>query len=469
MKRIINTGSIRFRFFVFIALLLLVLLLLLNLYPYISARDAVYQEKQSSMSSRGAALASALAVLDRPDEERVAEVLRLLDIQDYDRVIFADGEGRVIYDSRGGGDDEHVQEDLRTALSSKTVFRSSLAGESFSSGYAVPVSAQGVITGAVYLHETDGERGQILHGVQIQIRTVSLIIAAAALTMAVIYSAGTLRRVQELSASMRIVAGGDYSHRMVTSGTDEVAELGNEFNELTERLEDTERQRRRFVSDASHELKTPLASIRLLSDSIVQNEDMDVGTVREFVTDIGNEAERLQRTTEKLLALSRLDDDIQIVPEPVDMRQVTLDALAVLRPLAEERSVTIRTALDDGCVVLATVDDMFHIVFNLMENAIKYNVPNGSVGVFLHIGGESVLFTVEDTGIGIPESETYNIFSRFYRIDKARSREAGGSGLGLSIVHDAVKAHGGSIAVGQNKPQGSRFIVSFPLYSIERT
>ena len=469
MKRIINTGSIRFRFFVFIALLLLVLLLLLNLYPYISARDAVYQEKQSSMSSRGAALASALAVLDRPDEERVAEVLRLLDIQDYDRVIFTDRDGRVIYDSRGGGDDARVREDLSTALSSKTVFRSSLAGESFSSGYAVPVSAQGVITGAVYLHESDGERGQILHGMQVQIRTVSIIIAAAALAMATVYSAGTLRRVQELSASMRIVAGGDYSYRMPTSGTDELAELGNEFNELTERLEDTERQRRRFVSDASHELKTPLASIRLLSDSIVQNEDMDTGTMREFVTDIGNEAERLQRTTEKLLALSRLDDDIQIVPEPVDVRQVTLDALAVLRPLAEERTVTIRTALDDGCVVLATVDDMFHIVFNLMENAIKYNVPNGSVGVFLHIGGESVIFTVEDTGIGIPESETYNIFSRFYRIDKARSREAGGSGLGLSIVHDAVKAHGGSIAVGQNKPQGSRFIVSFPLYSIERT
>ncbi|MCR5576351.1 MAG: HAMP domain-containing histidine kinase [Oscillospiraceae bacterium] len=468
MKRIINTGSIRFRFFVFIALLLLVLLLLLNFYPTISARDAVYQEKQSSMSSRGAALASALAVLDRPDEERVAEVLRLLEIQDYDRVLFTDSEGRTIYDS-GGADDAHVREDVQTALSSKTVFRSSLRGESFSSGYAIPVSAQGVITGAVYLHESDAERGQILHGMQVQIRTVSLIIAAAALVMAAVYSSGTLRRVQELSASMRIVAGGDYSYRMTTSGTDELAELGNEFNELTERLEDTERQRRRFVSDASHELKTPLASIRLLSDSIVQTEGMDSATVREFVTDIGNEAERLQRTTEKLLALSRLDDDIQIVPEPVDVRQVTLDALAVLRPLAEERRVTIRTALDDGCVVLATVDDMFHIVFNLIENAIKYNVPDGSVGVFLHADEETVSFTVEDTGIGIPEDETYNIFARFYRVDKARSREAGGSGLGLSIVHDAVKAHGGSIAVGQNKPQGSRFIVSFPLYSIERT
>ena len=120
-------------------------------------------------------------------------------------------------------------------------------------------------------------------------------------------------------------------------------------------------------------------------------------------------------------------------------------------------------------MVLATVDDMFHIVFNLIENAIKYNVPDGTVNVTLHAAEETVVFTVEDTGVGIPESERFNIFNRFYRVDKARSREAGGSGLGLSIVHDAVRAHGGSIAVGPNQPQGSRFIVSFPCFNIERT
>ena len=107
---------------------------------------------------------------------------------------------------------------------------------------------------------------------------------------------------------MRVVAEGDYSYRHVNRGRDEITELGEEFNQLTERLQTTEEQRRRFVSDASHELKTPLASIRLLADSIVQNENVDAATMREFVTDIGNEAKRLQRTTEKLLTLSRLDD-----------------------------------------------------------------------------------------------------------------------------------------------------------------
>ncbi len=467
-KRFFNPGSIRFRFFAFLVMLLLILLLLLNIYPYVSVRDAVYQEKEKSMESRAATLASALSGLDRPDAESVAEVLRLLEFQGYDRVTVTDSEGRSLYDLGSGAD---ASADVRSALGGKTIFRSSLRGDSFQSSYVMPVSSQGQITGAVYLFEQDVERGQIFRSLQLQIRTVSLVIAAAAMLLALLYSEVVLRKFRELSDSMRIVAEGDYSHRMTSTGRDELAELGAEFNALTERLQDTERQRRRFVSDASHELKTPLASIRLLSDSIVQNENIDPDTVREFVSDIGNEAERLQRTTEKLLDLSRLDDDIQVVPEPVDVKQVALDALVFLRPLAEERKVHMHAVLDDGCVVLATVDDMFHIVFNLMENAVKYNVPEGRVEILLHADEDSdtVVFTVEDTGIGIPEEERFNIFSRFYRVDKARSREAGGSGLGLSIVHDAVKAHGGSIAVGANKPQGSRFIVSFPRTSIERT
>ena len=202
------------------------------------------------------------------------------------------------------------------------------------------------------------------------------------------------------------------------------------------------------MSDASHELKTPLASIRLLADSIVQSENIDMETAREFVTDIGNEAERLQRTTEKLLDLSRLDDGVQVL---------------------EEKQVKIRSELAEGCVVMANTDDMFHIIFNLTENAVKYNVPGGSVRLILKGDEEHIYLTVEDTGIGIPEEDRLNIFSRFYRGDKARSREAGGSGLGLSIVHDAVLAHGGTIAVGQNKPQGSRFIVSFPRPTSEET
>lgn len=461
-KKKFGLYSMRFQFFAFLGALLLILLLLLNIYPYVSARDAVYQEKHRAMESQGGTLSAAIAGLDRPDSESISEVLRLLDMQGYDRLTVYDASGIQVYDHRYGSQREIKGTDIGLALSGKTVFRSALLEEGFSSSYVIPVSSKGVITGALYLHETDPERGKIIDGLQSQTRTISIIITLATLLVAGLYLSVVLHKLQRLSESMRIVAGGDYSHRLVSKGKDELSELCNEFNTLTERLDDTERQRRRFVSDASHELKTPLASIRLLSDSIVQNEGMDVDTVREFVTDIGSEAERLQRTTEKLLDLSRLDDDVHVMPEPVDVKQVAVDVMVLLRPLANERDVRIRCELEDGCVIMATVDDIFHILFNLTENAIKYNVPGGTVLLELRGSEDRVIFTVTDTGIGIPENETYNIFRRFYRIDKARSREAGGSGLGLSIVHDAVKAHGGSISVGQNKPQGSVFAVSFP-------
>ena len=463
-KKIINTGSISFQFFSFIAMLLAVLLVMLNVFPYVSTRDAVYQEKEKAMESQASTLASALTGLEQPDEENVAEVLRLLDMQGFERVTIANVDGYAVYDSDGTGGEE-VEPDLLTALEGKTVFRSVFRDGSFLSSYAIPIASARDITGAVFLRENDAERGQILRELKLQIRVLSIVIALAALVMAALYGTTVLGKLKQLSNAIRIVSGGNYKYRMEVQGKDELAELGREFNALTAYLEDTERQRRRFVADASHELKTPLASIRLLSDSIVQTENMDVETMREFVSDIGNEAERLQHMTEDLLSLSRMDDDIKIVPEPVDVKKSVLDAMALLRPVAAEKQVALHSDLDDGCIVLATKDNMHHIVFNLLENAVKYNFPEGSVTASLHAADGSVQLTVADTGVGIPEDERYNIFGRFYRIDKARSREAGGSGLGLSIVHDAVKAHGGTIQVGANEPHGSVFIVTFPQYT----
>lgn len=462
------TKSIRFRLFAFIALLLLVLLVLLNFYPITASRDMVFEEKRSALTAQVSTVANALSGLEAPDREGIAEVLRFLDLSNLQRTTVYDSKGQMIYDSQKSGSTAASGYDLQRAMDGNIVFRSSFKNSGFLSSVVVPMSKQGIISGAVYLQEYDTDQAQTILAIQSRMRSLTLIISLSALVVAAAFSFFFMKRLNELTNSMRIVAGGDYSYRHSSRGQDEISELGNEFNRLTEQLDSNERQRRRFVSDASHELKTPLASIRLLSDSIVQN-DMDPETIREFVTDIGNEAERLQRTTEKLLDLSRLDDDIQIVPEPVDIKQVSLDAVALLRPIAAENKVRIHCELEDGCVVMATVDDMFHIIFNLVENAIKYNVPDGSVNLSLSSDEGTVRICVSDTGIGIPEEDMLNIFSRFYRVDKARSREAGGSGLGLSIVHDAVQAHGGSIAVGQNKPRGSRFIVSFPRPTSEET
>lgn len=458
--------SIRFRFMAFLAVLLVVLLLLLNTYPVIFSRDAVFQEKRSSMSSQAALLASSLTGLERLSQAAIAEVLTFLDLSGYDRVAVVDENGGLLYDSAGTALD---MGDIRRALEGKTVFRSRFSEAAFLSSLAMPMSDQGELSGAVYLQERDTERAEGIWTVQRHLRTLSLAIGAVALVIAGLFAMLITRRLSALVSSMRAVAGGDYGYRHAIRGRDELSELGEELNQLTEKLESNEAERRRFVAAASHELKTPLASIRLLSDSIVQSEGMDAGTMREFVSDIGGEAKRLQRTTEKLLTLSRLDDELSFAPEPVDMKQAALDTLTLLGPLAREKQVRLRSELEEGCVVMGSRDDMDHILYNLIENAVKYNVPEGGVLVRLEAGEDRVSLLVEDTGIGIPEADRPNIFDRFYRVDKARSREAGGSGLGLSIVHDAVLAHGGSITVGQNKPQGTVFTVQFPRATSEET
>ncbi len=456
--------SIRTQFISFIAALLLILLLLLNTYPLISSRDAIFEEKRSSMTAQASTVASPLSGLERLSGENITEVLRYLDLSGYTRVLVTDREGATLYDSDSAGG---AVEDVQTCLTGKTVFRSSFTEAAFVSSIAMPLSSQGELIGALYLTEHDEERAEIILGFQNRIRAASLGIGGLALVVALVFVFLLLQRIRALVRSMRVVAQGDYSYRHVNRGRDEITELGEEFNQLTERLQTTEEQRRRFVSDASHELKTPLASIRLLADSVVQNENVDAATMREFITDIGNEAKRLQRTTEKLLTLSRLDDGVSEPAGPVDLGKVVLATQTPLIPLTREKDVRLSLKLEEDCRVLATEDDLFHIVFNLEENAIKYNVPGGSVEISLQQDDKQVTLQVSDTGIGIPEADRENIFNRFYRVDKARSREAGGSGLGLSIVHDAVLAHGGSITVGQNSPQGSVFTVTFPRPSSE--
>ena len=464
--------GVQFKFVSVMAVIMLIFFMLINILPLTTSRDLIFSEKETSMTNQASTISSSLSTLSTLSRDRVSEILNLLDVSGYDRILGTDSYGISIYDTAQEGNTVGTEPDIgeiETALTGKTVFSSTFADSAFSSAAAVPIVHSGATQGAVYLHEYDTDHASLLLRLQTQIRMASLFICIAAVLIDVLLSSVLTRNIRNLTTSVQTVAEGDYSHRFKVTGHDEVAILGQEFNDLTQRLEETERQRRQFVSDASHELKTPLASIRLLSDSIVQADNMDEDTMRDFAQDIGNEAQRLQKITEKLLDLSKLDDNIIVEEEPVDLKQVSLDALRMLRPLADKQKVLLKTNLDDGCVIMATVDDVYHIVFNLVENAIKYNVPGGSVTLRVRQNEKSVEFISEDTGIGIPEEDRINIFARFYRVDKARSREAGGSGLGLSIVHDCVERHCGTITVGANKPQGSRFTVTFPRPTEEQT
>ena len=267
-------------------------------------------------------------------------------------------------------------------------------------------------------------------------------------------------------ATIKKVRTGDYEHKLEIGGNDELTALGDAFNDLTERLNTSERKRRQFVSDASHELKTPLASIKLLSDSVLQNE-MDIQTVKEFVSDIGNEADRLNRMSQKLLTLTKIEDDLSDEFEIVHIAPTVNRVIRMLSVIAAERNIEIVTDLSDDHPVLMLEDDLYQIIFNLAENGIKYNAQGGKLMITLGRTGDNSTICLSDTGTGISEEDLKHIFERFYRVDKARSRSSGGSGLGLSIVRNMVERNRGTIAVESTVGQGTTFTVSFPVFDTE--
>jgi signal transduction histidine kinase len=459
--------SVQFKFAATFAALIAGLLIIMNTYPIIQFRDLVFSSKKASLQNQATTMISSLASLEALTPDVVRQVMEILDVEPLSRIIITDNSGLILYDTKLVAPElgkYALFSEIGLALGGNLVWYSRLSEGAFMSRVAAPIRSQGATIGCVYLYERDQEQAELMYGIQTNLRSLSLAISMFAVVIIVIFTRALTSRIMELSKALRRVRDGDYSYRTDIRGRDELTELGEEFNLLTDRLEQTEQARRQFVSDASHELKTPLASIRLLSDSILQSRDMDSETMRDFVSDIGNESERLSRTTEKLLSLTRLDQDETISRVPVSIGRVILSTLRLLEPLASKHEVRLSYEISEDCVILAVEDDIYQIIFNLVENGIKYNNPGGSVKLGLYRDNDKVILNIEDTGIGIPEEDMPHIFRRFYRVDKARSSEAGGSGLGLSIVETAVRVHGGELTVFPIDGGGTVFSISFPFY-----
>ncbi|MEJ5967342.1 sensor histidine kinase [Flavonifractor porci] len=462
--------SLRVKYAMTYLVIVAAVVVLLNTYPVMVTQTLAYQSKQTSLQNQASVLASALATGPEAltQEGATKTVSLLLGSLGVTRVVVTDPNGLVLCDFQEGSQRSDTTGqyamiwEIVMALQGNDVFRSEYEDGALRSRAAVPVTYRSMTQGAVYLYEYDAQQGALLQGIQNNLRTISIVICLVTAAMGVVFSKALTRRIALLLRGIHTVRQGEYSHRVTVKGGDELSRLADEFNELTGRLQTTEEVRRRFVSDASHELKTPLASIRLLTDSILQTDNMDGDTAREFLIDIGDEAERLTRITEKLLTLTRLDTAHEIHTAPVDVKTVVERVEHMLTPLARAAEVELRLSLQNGCIIRATEDDLYQVAFNLMENAVKYNLPGGTVTVTLKQEGDQVVLLVEDTGVGIPETDLPKIFDRFYRVDKARSRAAGGTGLGLSIVRDTVRQHGGTVTARRREPEGTCFEVRFP-------
>ncbi len=273
--------------------------------------------------------------------------------------------------------------------------------------------------------------------------------------------------IRILNKKLKQVSEGHLDETIDMESSTEIMDLTETFNHILFKLQLLENSRQEFVSNVSHELKTPITSMKVLADSLLVQEDVPAEMYREFMTDIAEEIERENKIINDLLTLVRLDKQaVDINIDTVSINMLLELLLKRIRPIAAKRNIEI--VYESMREVLAEIDEVkLSLAFaNLIENAVKYNIDNGWVRVVLDADHKFFYVKVTDSGVGIPEDCQERVFERFYRVDKARSRETGGTGLGLAITRNAILLHKGAINLYSKEGEGTTFTVRIPLMYI---
>ena len=298
---------------------------------------------------------------------------------------------------------------------------------------------------------------------------LEVIMMVAILALAIILSRALTRPFNRVTQAINAVKEGFSDETISVPDYVETVHIVDAFNQLLKRMKALDDSRQEFVANVSHELKTPMTSIKVLSDSLLAQENVPAELYREFMEDIASEIDRENQIITDLLALVKMDkkvQDLNIVS--LNINDLTELILKRLRPIAKRSNVEL--ILESIREVTADVDKvkLNLAVTNLVENAIKYNIDSGWVRVTLDADHKYFYVKVADSGIGIPEDSVDHIFERFFRVDKARSREVGGTGLGLSITKNVIQMHHGVIDVESTPGEGTTFSMRIPLNYVLR-
>jgi len=295
------------------------------------------------------------------------------------------------------------------------------------------------------------------------------VVLAGVLTLVVAIFGGwfvagrALAPIKRISKTARAMSGGDLNARIAVESTEsELEQVASSLNEAFDRMRLAVEQERRFMADASHELRTPISVLRAETEWALDRE-RSPQQYKDALAVCRRAAHRMQDIAERLLTLVRaeLASDPQ-ERSPLAMRTLVDDVVQWLAPMAQERNVRL-SASGDPFTVSGDAEQLREALNNVIANAILYNKPGGSVTISTRLVGDTARIEVVDTGIGIPADSVARVFERFYRVDKARSREVGGSGLGLSIARTIFVAHGGDITCTSEPGVGSAFVISLPV------
>ncbi len=381
------------------------------------------------------------------------------------RLLVVNSELQIIKDTYGREEGKIlISEEVVASLKGKEVSYLYEYDDTTEVVYQIKDSAGETVIGCIiFIFSVDS----YLEGQEELVRNVvflDVILIVLACCLILILSEKLMFPLKKLSYTMRQLREGYLEENVEVSGNREVEEIVGSINIMLEDMRNTEKRRQEFVSNVSHELKTPLTSMKILAESLVGQQNVPEELYQEFLGDINNEIDRETKIITDLLNLVRLDKkegEMQIAQ--VSINELLEIVMRRLRPIAKKRSVEM--IFESYRPVIAEVDEVkMSLVFtNLIENAIKYNKDGGRVKVSLNADHRYFYVRVEDTGEGIPEGARKYIFDRFYRVDKARSRETGGTGLGLAITKSAVVMHRGNIKVSGKEGEGAVFVVRIPL------
>ena len=294
---------------------------------------------------------------------------------------------------------------------------------------------------------------------------------AAAVAISLILSSTLLSPIRRMTHASESMADGDFTQKIPVESEDEIGTLSRTFNTMATQLETTlnelknaERLRREFVANVSHELRTPLTSIRTYAETLGDSPDLPDETRTDFLNVILNESDRMGKIVSDLLDLSRLDAGGGMKLEPFSLERSVREVYTAIALSAERRGQSIdlelQWAMPDIVGDRARIEQ---VLMNIMTNAMKYTPEGGEINVSCFSIGDFATVRISDSGVGIPKDDLPHIFDRFYRVDKARSRESGGTGLGLSIAYDIVALHGGEIRLESEVGNGSTFTVLLPI------
>ena len=293
---------------------------------------------------------------------------------------------------------------------------------------------------------------------------LEVILILAVLLISLVLSTVLMKPFEKLSGEISAVKAGYSTDPIKAPAFAETEHIADAFNQVLARMNALDESRQEFVSNVSHELKTPMTSMKVLADSLVQQENVPVEMYREFMVDIKNEVDRENQIITELLTLVRMDrKDSRLNVKECNVNEMVEMILRRLRPIAQKRDIEL--TMVSMREVYAEIDEvkMVMVITNLVENAIKYNRDHGKVRVTINADPYNFYISVEDTGVGIPQDSLDKIYERFYRVDKSRSREVGGTGLGLSITKSIILQHHGAIDVSSIEGEGTKFTVTVPL------